>query len=343
MLAKNFRNILIVRTDRMGDVVLTTPAIKAIKKAFPMSCISVLVTPATYDLVDGNPYIDKILVDDRGGKHRTFIGFLRLICELYRLRFDLAIIFHTKRRYNLACWMAGIPHRLGFKNNKFGFLLNHPLRDERHLGIKHEAEYCLDVLKALGIEKRDLSVFVPVQKAAQEWVGHWMQENGCRSQEIIAIHPGASDPARWWSVDNFAQLMERLSSRYTLKIVLIGGEAIAPIAQQILSQTRVPSMYLNLTGKTTMAQMVSLLRHTRLLISNDSGPVHVAAGLGTSVISLFLRDMPGVNPKRWSPLGPKGFILKTTSKQGQPPDISVDDVLELTEKIFRRTIQYEIF
>ena len=333
-----FNNILIVRTDRIGDVVLTTPAIKAIAQTFPTARITVLVSPATFDLLNGNPYIDEILVDDRNGRHKGLFGSLRLAREIRLKKFDLAIIFHTKRRYNLACYTSSIPVRLGYKNTKFGFLLTHPLKDQRALGIKHEAEYCMDVLKAIGIKNNELDVFVPLQKEAEEWARLWMQENNLRSHEFIVIHPGASDPAKCWSTAQFAQLMERLAERYTLKIVLIGAVPSVTVSGEILRKTHIPSKFFDLTGKTSLAQMVSLLRRSRLLISNDSGPVHVAAGVGASVISLFLRDRPGINAERWKPLGPRGFILKNS-----PQPFNVDDVLELTEKILRRNSQYEIF
>jgi len=335
---KIFQNILIVRTDRIGDVVLTTPAIKALRHEYPAARISILVTPQTLDLVRGNPYLDEILVDDRTGHNKDLFGFLRLARQIRLKQFDLAIILHTKRRYNLACYTAGVPCRLGYKNNKFGSLLTHPLKDVRHLGKKHEAEYCMDVLKAIGIEGSDLDILVPLQKEAEDWAAHWMQENNLRPNEVIVIHPGASDPAKCWSVVNFALLMDRLVERYTLKIVLIGAPSAVPVAAAILSQTRRSSQFLDLTGKTSLAQMVSVLRHSRLLISNDSGPVHVAAGVGISVISLFLRDQPGINAQRWQPLGPKGFILSNV-----PAPFSVDNVLDLTEQIFRRNNQYEIF
>jgi lipopolysaccharide heptosyltransferase II len=340
---KTFKNILIVRTDRIGDVVLTTPAIKAIHRSYPGSRISVLVTPATYDLVHGNPYVDEILVDDRQGRHKNLFGFLRLAREIRLKEFDLAVIFHTKRRYNLACTMAGIPCRLGYKNNKFGFLLTHPLKDVRHQGTKHEAQYCLEALKAIGVETNDLDVFVPLQKEAEAWIEQWMRENNVRSSEIIVIHPGASDTTKCWPPENFARLMDRLTERYTLKIVLIGSAQTMPVAAAILRQTQKTSRFLNLTGKTSLAQTVSLLRRARLLISNDSGPVHVAAGVGSNVISLFLRDQPGINAGRWRPLGPKGYLLKGNPMAGGPGSISVDHVLELTERIFRENNQYEIF
>ena len=332
---------MIVRTDRIGDVVLTTPAIKALRRRYPRARISILVTPATHDLVKGNPYVDEILKDDRRGRHKGLSGFLRLVREIRLKKFDLAIIFHTKRRYNLACYIAGIPCRLGYKNNKFGFLLTDPLNDIRPQGTKHEAEYCMDVLKAIGIENGDLDIFVPLQKEAEEWVFNWMQENNLKPDEFIVIHPGASDPAKCWPTANFASLMDRLAER--LKIVLIGSPQTIPVAVEILRQTQKTSRFLDLTGKTTLAQTVSLLRRARLLISNDSGPVHVAAGVGTSVISLFLRNQPGINAERWKPLGPRGFILKCDSLAGQTGSISVDNVMKLTEQIFQKDGQYEIF
>ncbi len=339
MLPKNFHNILIVRTDRIGDVVLTTPAIKALRQAYPAARISVLVTPSTYDLVNGNPYVDEVLVDDRQGRQKGPLGFLRLAGQLRSKKFDLAVIFHTKRRYNSACYWAGIPFRLGYKNNKFGFLLTHPLKDVRALGEKHEAEYCMDVLKAIGIEKGDLDIFVPTQKEAEASVLAWMQETHLKPNEFIAIHPGASDPAKCWPAADFALLIDRLTERYPVKIILIGSPQTSTSAQDILRQTQKASQILDLTGKTSLAQTVSLLRRARLLISNDSGPVHVAAGVGVSVISLFMRDEPGINAERWKPLGPKGFILKA----GPNAAIKVNDVMGLAEQIFQKEGQYEIF
>jgi ADP-heptose:LPS heptosyltransferase len=117
-----------------------------------------------------------------------------------------------------------------------------------------------------------------------------------------------------------------------------GSAQTVPMAAEVLQRARQSPEILDLTGKTSLAQMVSLLRRARLLISNDSGPVHVAAGVGISVISLFLRDQPGINAGRWKPLGPKSFILSNT-----PAPFSVEDVMELADRIFQANSQYEIF
>lgn len=350
-----FNNILIIRTDRIGDVVLTTPAIKALRQAYPTARISILIAAGSFDLINGNPYVDEILMDDRKGQHKGLFGFLKLAREIRSKKFDLAVIFHTKRRYNLACSLAGIPCRLGYKNNKFGFLLTLPLKDIRLLGEKHESEYCMDVLKAIGVQNFDLDIFVPMQKEAEEWARQWMQENDIISNAFVVIHPGASDPTKCWPAANFALLMDRLAEHFKLRIVLIGSIQTMPLANEILNKTQRSSEMINLTGKTTLAQMTSLLRRSCLLVSNDSGPVHVAAGVGINVISLFLRNQPGINPQRWQPLGTRSFILSNKqgeeirlNKQGNPVSgqagsISVENVMELIEQIFKRDSQYEIF
>jgi heptosyltransferase-2 len=337
---KIFNNILIVRTDRIGDVVLTTPAIKALRQAYPAARITVLVTPSTFDLVCGNPYLDEVLVDDRRGRHHGLFGFIRLLSEIRLKKFDLAVIYHTKRRYNLLCSMVSIPVRLGYKNEKFGFLLTHPIKDPRSMGERHEAEYCLDLLKAIGVECHELDVFVPLQKEAELWLSDWKKENHLELNEYIVIHPDASDPVKRWPAAHFSALLDRLAERYNYKIVFIGSPLAAPVTVEILKHSQKGAEFINLSGKTSMSQMISLLRRSRLLISNDSGPVHVAAGVGTSVISIFMRDQPGINPERWRPLGDKGFIL---NNKAQPGSISVDQVMDLTEQIIEKNNQYEIF
>src|SRR3989338_3219383 len=166
---KSFKNILVVRTDRIGDVVLTSPVFKALRDAFPYAKISALVTPVTQELVEGNPNIDQVLVDDRRNDHKGILGFWRLAGVLREKCFDCAIIFHTKRRANALCFLAGIPYRVGYRNNKWGFLLTDPVADKRHEGTKHESQYCLDVVRHLGVTVGFCELFLPLQKGSEEW------------------------------------------------------------------------------------------------------------------------------------------------------------------------------
>ena len=346
----NFKNILIVRTDRMGDVVLTTPVFKVLRKAYPQSRISVLVQAKNKDLLLGNPYVDELIIYDREGKHSSIIKCAPLVWELYQKKFDCAIIFHTKMRSNTLCFLAGIPCRIGYKNKKFECLLTHGIEDTKHLGLKHEVEYCLDILRAMNIpvsEEREL--FIPLQPKAEQWMSNWLSGRyDPEHNRLVVIHPGASSPTKCWPARSFARLINCLLERYAVKIVLIGGKENQKISKEITSQVSRP-VY-DLTGCTSVAQTASLLKRSDLLISNDSGPVHVAAAAGTHVISLFLRDQPGINPQRWKPLGQKSYALMNKPQeairlngsgqveQGSFDSISVHEVVDLVEQIFGKEL-----
>jgi lipopolysaccharide heptosyltransferase II len=344
----DYKNILIVRTDRIGDVVLTTPAIKAIREAYSDAKISILVAPATSDLVDGNICLDEVLIDDCGGEHKGLYGFIKLIKSLRQRKFDCALVLHTKKRTNLACFLSGIPVRIGYRNNKFGFLLNRPILDVRHKGEKHEAQYCLDVLKEIGIKCDDVTIDLPVKEDALRWVDQLRCEHNISEKDrLIAIHPGASDPAKRWPENRFAELVDALIDQYQAKIVIVGASDIDMIAKKIMSLSK--NKMINLAGQTTVGQLAGLLMGCELLVSNDSGPVHVAVGVGTPVVSIFTRNQPGINPERWRPLGRRSKVISVTSaqsssisfKKAQSKDIEylelipVKAVLEAVDSLFK--------
>ena len=294
---QGFKNILVVRTDRMGDMILTIPAMRALKAQFPGASLSVWVSASTRDLVDGLPFIDEVIVQD---EYQGWLGYLALVRCLRRKHFDLAVIYHTKQKTNLACFLAGIPVRLGYLNKKYGFFLSHPVKDERHLGIKHELDYCLDLIKHVGVDHADPHLEVPFNKETESWAKTFVAALP-GSGPLVALHPDASCPTRHWPVESFAVVAQRLSSELKVRVVIVGGPSTTPFA------ARIPGG--DLTGKFTLAQLVAFLKHCALLISNDSGPVHLAAAVGTPVISLFLRNQPGINPERWRPLSDKAVLL----------------------------------
>jgi heptosyltransferase-2 len=310
---KDFKNILIVRTDRIGDVILTTPAIAALRRTFKDARITAMVSPLTVELIDGNPYLDATIVDDRAGRHAGLRGFWRLVQDLRKGRYDLAIIFHTKRRTNLACFLAGIPHRLGYKNDKYGFLLNHPVADERPSGLKHESQYCLDLLTPLGVAGAGEKITVSIHPLAERWADEIFAKNGFDKKHLpFAVHMGASDPSKCWPQDNFFQVMMHILAGYGAAVLLVGGKETKAKAAALAA--RYQGNFFDFCGETSLSQLASLLKRCRMLISNDSGPVHVAAAVGTPVVSIFTRNQPGINPERWAPLEPRSRVVAV------PPD-----------------------
>lgn len=309
----NFKNILIVRTDRIGDVVLTTPVIKTLRDHFPQARISILVQTQTAVLVEGNPFLNQVIREERMGEHQGFFGFWKLVSRLRREKFDLALLYHTKKRTNSLCFFAGIPRRVGYRNNKFGWMLTDGIMDTRPQGEKHESEYCLDVLRYLKIPVSQAEVFVPLHPDAERWAEDFIRSlKLAPGQRIVAVHPGASDPSKRWPESSFEEVIVHLQKRYQACVILTGGKDIQPLSRTIAAA--VPGV-IDLTGKIELAQLASLFKRCRLLVSNDSGPVHIAAGVGTPVLSIFTRNQPGINPERWRPLGPRSRFLAVPKGQ----------------------------
>lgn len=333
---QDYKNILIVRTDRIGDVVLTSPCFKIIKDNFSNAKLTVLVSPATKDLVVSNPFVNEVLIDDRESVNAGFLGFIKLVLNLRKRNFDLAIIFHTKKRTNFTCFMAGIPHRVGYKNDKFGFLLNDPIADKRHLGQQHEMDYCIDVLRHLKLNIGFPQLYVPENEATKEWADNWVSNNISNKNKIIAIHLGASDPAKMWPNDKFIFVIKNLIDKYSANIILIGGSNIYRQSGEV--ELKFNKNINNLVGKTTIAQTVSIIKHCDLLLSNDSGPVHIAAGLKIPVVALFTRNSAGINPERWKPIGQNNKCVLVSQKNMTLPEsqvLDVKEVLEAVDSIFK--------
>ncbi len=305
---KQFKNILIVRTDRIGDVVLTTPVISALRENYPHARISIMVAPETKEIVEENPYLDEVIVFDRQKAHKSFGRLLRFILSLREKKIDLAIILHTKKITNLICFLAGIPQRVGYRNEKFGFLLTDGIKDTRAEGTKHEAEYSLDVLRHLGFSAGHLKIFVPIKEEAERWAENFLRENNLTGFDcLIAVHPDASCISKRWPPKNFAELINKIQKKYPVKILMIGTEASRGIISEIISLVQQP--IIDLSGKTSISQLISLLKRCRLLISNDSGPVHLAGGVGIPVFTIFGRNQAGLSPIRWRPLSQNSAVF----------------------------------
>lgn len=297
-----FNKILVIRTDRIGDVVLSTSVLKALRENYPKSHIAVMVTPYTREIIEENPYIDEIIVYDKNKEHRGLIRFWKFIRKLKKNNFDLAIILHTKKRTNLIAYLSRIPRRIGYEDKKFGFLLTDKIKDIRPLGLKHEIDYCLNLLEKLGIKPKDKTTYAAVKKEDLAWVDNFLEANGIgKNDKIICLHPGASCVSKRWLMVRFIELAKRLIERYSAKIILVGDGGDVKIAEEIAKDIKGP--VLNLAGKTTLSRLSAVLKRSRLFISNDSGPVHIASAVGTPVISIFGRNQAGLSPVRWKPIG----------------------------------------
>ncbi|MDD5282079.1 MAG: lipopolysaccharide heptosyltransferase II [Candidatus Omnitrophica bacterium] len=342
---KIYRRILIVRTDRIGDVLLSTPVIKALRQKYPQAYISMMVAPYARDIVEANPYLDETIIYDKEIKHRSWIRSLRFAGRLKKKRFDLAIILHPTNRMHLIIFLAGIPCRLGY-NRKFGFLNNLKKPHKKQEGLRHEAEYNLDLLSDLGISGNARDLFMPIKPESEQWVSDLFAGNGIEeADKLLAINPGASCPSKIWPINRFAQVAEILAKRHNFKILIVAGARDIPLANMVAQ--KLGDKALNLSGKTSLSHLASILKRCSLFISNDSGPVHIASSLGIPVISIFGRNQPGLSPRRWGPLGKRDKYLhkdvgciqclahNCEKEFACLKAISIEDVLSVAESILK--------
>ncbi|MFA4843283.1 MAG: lipopolysaccharide heptosyltransferase II, partial [Candidatus Omnitrophota bacterium] len=303
----NFKRILIVRTDRIGDVVLSTPVIKALRDNYPNTYIAMMVAPYAKEIVEGNPYLDAVIIYDREGKHKKWGSSLKFALNLKKKKFGLSIILHPTKRVHIVTFLAGIPRRVGYNRN-LGALLTDRVAHTKHLGQKHEVEYNLELLQCLGIEAKSKNLFMPIKSEAEDWVREEFRKLGISdTDKLLAIHPGASCPSKVWPNERFAEVADKLTDKYGFKTLILCGPKDIGLAKAVADAMRHPAI--NLGGSTSLAQLASILRRCRIFISNDSGPVHIASAVGTPVISIFGRNQAGLSPKRWGPWGVKDKFL----------------------------------
>ncbi len=301
------RRILIVRPDRIGDVLLSTPAVEALRKALPEAYLVVLVAPHAREIVELNPYLNGILVLDKKGRHRGLFGTFRLIGELRRHRFDTALVLHGTRRVHLALALARIPDRVGY-DRKWGFFLTRRLKDIKVFGERHETEYSLDLVRELGLLVEAGRVTMPTTEESDRRIERLLKEKGISEKDrLVAIHPGASSLSKRWMSERFAALADRLQGAHYKVAIVTGPEDIQTGQEVIRGMTHSP---VDLCGKMSIRELASFFKKSSLLISNDSGPVHVAVGVGIPVISIFGRSQPGLSRGRWRPLGERDIALQ---------------------------------
>jgi heptosyltransferase-2 len=303
------KRILVVRLDRIGDVVLTTPVVQRLREAYPTAFIAMMVRPVCRELLEGNPSLDGVICYDKDGLEGGWWRTIRFARALRRYQFDTALVVHPTRRSHWIVWLAGIPQRIGY-DRKDGWLLTHRLPHRKQEGAKHEAEYAMEALGVLGLlASGPLRPSVPLATQRHEQVDRLFVAAGVKPGEtLVAMHPSASCISKRWMPQRFGQVADQLIDAYGARIVLVAGPGRDAHDAEAVEQA-MRHRPINLAGRLSVGELACLLARCRLLISNDSGPVHIAAAVGTPVVDIFGRNQRGLSPARWGPLGEGHVVL----------------------------------
>ena len=300
------KRILVSRIDRIGDVVLSTPVFQAIKERYPGSFLAVLVAKETEAIVRGNPYVDRVIVYDKKGEHRSWWRTARFGFTLKRERFDVAVNLHPTNRVNFISYFAQIPIRIGYRRKSYAFL-THSIEDKKWQGKRHEADYNFDLLALIDVPKPgEFKLCFPLRTSDLESLRNLVPQ--LTGTSYVVFHPSASSSSKIWAPERLAQVADCLARKYGVLSVIIGEGA--GVAHAVLMEKSMTGKALNLAGRLTLGMLAWLLREARLLISNDSGPVHIASAVATPVISIFGRNQAGLSPIRWRPLSRASSFLQ---------------------------------
>lgn len=310
------KKILITRTDRLGDVVLSTPVIRAVRRAYPEAYIAFMVRPCNRDIVANNPDLDEVIIYDKYGYHKSLWSTFNFALKLRSEKFDMGIALHPTNRVHMIMYIAGIPARVGY-DRKMAFLLTEKISHTKQYGEKHEIDYNLDMLRAVGLrfDRADRKPYIITSDNERKMVDA-VKKTCVLGDRIIAFHVGASCLSKQWPVEKFAETADRLSQKYKYDIVLLGGEDTEVLSKKMISLMKTRAN--DLTGTLLLGEFAEFLSRCELFISNDSGPVHVAVAVGTPVIAIFGRKDPGLSPLRWGPVGEKDKSLHKP-----PPDCDI--------------------
>lgn len=303
----NLKRILVTRTDRIGDVVLSTPVFQAVKERYPESHLAALVLKETEAVVRGNPSLNQVIVYDKKGHEKSWWRSFLFGVRLRKENFDIVIHLHPTNRVHFISWLANIPVRIGYRR-KNHYLLTHVIEEKKWEGRKHEAEYNFDLLALIDVSKpEELELYFPLQDKDRELLMNVLP-SGFNGNHYVVFHPSASCISKRWSPERLANVADRLVQNYGVRAVIVGEGAGTLHAAQMQKFMRKEA--LNLGGKLNLGMLAWLLKGARLLISNDSGPVHVASAVGTPVISIFGRNQPGLGTTRWRPISPNSSFLQ---------------------------------
>lgn len=327
--------ILLVRTDRIGEFLLTTPAIRAVRQAFPEAEITLIVGKNSYEIIEGSSLVNSIIKFEPTLSEGHLLDQLKFFKTIKGLRFDMAIIFNPSKFFNIISFLAGIPVRVGY-DRKLGFLLTHRIEDKKYLCEKHEVEYNLELTAAAGVPAGDKRPDFPLTDSAEKKVEALLASNATgANRTIIAVHPSVSNPDKMWPAERFAIICDRLAADFNAKIILIGAADERRIAEEV--KAKMDKDVLDLTGALGLKELGAFLKRCAILISNDSGPVHIAAALGVPTVVFFGESRPGGSSKRWGPYG-EGHVIISAPRVF---DITVDEaygkIRERLSEICQRT------
>ena len=304
------RNILVIDFGQLGDVVLSLPALRAIRERFPSAKITVAIGKPGGEIVRLSGYANEVLEVDRvglrDGPKLVSIGrIIKFVGQVRKAKYDFVIDLHSLSETNLLGFLSGAPRRLYARRpgRSIDVLANFEPRPPREAKQAHAVDRYLDVIKPLGIENAPRKPVLQTAAAANTAVEALLKKEKANSGTLlVGIFPGAGNASRRWPLEHFAEVADHLIRNEGVRVVVFAGPEERALLAQMRSMFPPGTIFLD---RLTIPQLASAQARLTLLISNDTGPVHIAAAVGTPVVVVM--DRP--DPHSFTPIGDQHRLI----------------------------------
>ncbi|MFC1508174.1 lipopolysaccharide heptosyltransferase II [Candidatus Omnitrophota bacterium] len=285
------KRILIVNVNWLGDTLFATPFIKTVKENYPKSYIAIFTHSRCREILEGNPYIDEIIIYDEKDQHKHLLGRFSIVSQLKSKRFHMAFILRRSLSRTMLLFLSKIPERIGYDNKKSGFLLTKripsPCKD------LHRVEHFLGIARGMGMKPKSVSYDFFISKEDDSQSEKILKDVGLENgEDFIVVNPGGNWDLKRWPAENFAKLADEIIDRFKMKVVLTGAEKDIGLCKKISGLMK--NTPLLVCGKTNLKTLGAIFKKAKKVISNDSGPMHIAVGVRTPVVALFGPTSPQI-------------------------------------------------
>lgn len=295
------RKILIRAPNWVGDAVLAIPAMKAVRERLPGSRITLLARPWVAGLFTSAPFIDEVWKE---AKPSGLAGWMRISRDMRARQFDVGLLFPNSFESALMMFLGGVTQRIGYATDGRQWMLTSSIAPRNE--TRHQVEYYLDLARLLNANAGQPSIEIHATPAERESARVLLRAEGiAEDRRFLVLNPGAAyGSAKRWHEDRFASAADTLAQNLGLEVVLIGSQSERGVAEQIASRIR--SKCAVLSGKTSLETLIGVLAESSLMLTNDSGPMHIAAALGVPTVAVF----GSTDERVTGPCGPRTRIVK---------------------------------
>lgn len=292
--------ILIARPDRIGDVVLSTPIPRELKKAYPECFVAVLVREYTKDIYLNNPHVDEIIVYNEPPEKQKIREFFRVVKELRKYSFTHAFMLLPTERLNWILFLSGIKYRIGVGHKFYQFISGaRSVQRHKYIPLRHEADYCMDMARKIGVVPDSLDPEIHLTDEEKKKAAEYRKEFIGGEKYLVGVHSTHGGSSANWKPSRYRELILKLVGQKDIRVAI--------------TDINIPEEINNIEGViypkiNSLRDLVIYLAGLDILISSSTGPMHLAAALKIKTVSLFC-TLTACSPMLWGPLGNEAHII----------------------------------